>query len=253
MQASPYEQPWAKPGLKDCVFYHAMSLPAAGEVAGQWDIRPDFDNYTGRLDVRGKRLLDVGTCTGQIAFEMEARGAEVTAFDADSVARFQWVPFAGRLEHRDRAAWNARNEAGLTGYKNAFWFAWHERRSAVRVAYGDLARLSQTLPEQDIVLACAIIEHLSDPVTAIGQMARLARETLVIGFTPIDPAEEPLMRPMQPWHPDHPYVWWRLSLGLYRALLEQLGFEVTVIEAMALFHGEPAHRQTLVARRVRPA
>jgi SAM-dependent methyltransferase len=246
------EPPWPRPPRAACHFYHAMDLPGLGAVAGQWDIRPDFDNYTGGLDWAGKSVLDVGTCSGFAAFELERRGARVTAFDADSVARFAWVPFAGTLYHRDRAAWNAASEAGLLAYKNAFWFAWHALGSKVGVVYGDIGRLSELLPPQDVVLACAVLEHLADPVSAIGHCARLAREAVVIGFTPVEMAEEPRLTPLQPWSRDHPYVWWRLSLGLYRALFAQLGFEIELRPAFAMFGGVRADRHTIVARRVSP-
>lgn len=244
--------PWPRPSQADCHFYHSMDLPGAGPIAGQWDIRPDFDNYTGGLDWAGKSVLDVGTCTGFIAFELERRGAKVTAFDADSVARFAWVPFSRTLYHQNRAGWNAVSEGGLRAYKNAFWFAWHALGSQVRVAYGDIGRLSEILPEQDVVVAAAVLEHLPDPVTAIGHFARLAREAVVIGFTPMEMAEEVRLTPLQPWHRDHPYVWWKASLGLYRQLFDQLGFEIEVRPAFALFGGALAERHTIIARRVSP-
>lgn len=246
-----YETPWLKPPIEACHFYHSMHLPQAGAMPGQWDIRPDFENYTGGLDLRGKRVLDVGTCTGAIAFEMESRGAEVTAFDADSVARFNWVPFAGGLYHQDRDLWNAGSEGGLLAHKRAFWFAWHEYGSSVQAVYGDITRLSRLVPEQDVVLACAIIEHLSDPVTAIGQMARVAREAVVIGFTPVDMAPGQFMRPLQEWTAEHPYVWWRLSLDLYRSIFAQLGFTLEIIPAWAMMGDIRAERHTLIARRVK--
>ncbi|UPY35710.1 class I SAM-dependent methyltransferase [Sediminicoccus sp. KRV36] len=245
-----YEMPWPKPALANCVFYHSMYLPQTGPVEGQWDIRPDFEAYTGGLDLRGKRVLDVGTCTGAIAFEMDNRGADVTAFDADSVARFQWVPFASTLYHQDRARWNAASEQGLIAYKSAFWYAWHEYESRVKVVYGDVGQLAQLVPEQDVVLACAIIEHLSDPVTAIGQIARVAKEAVVIGFTHVDFTPGLFMRPHQEWSANHPYVWWRLSADLYRLIFRQLGFEVEFVEAYAMFGTVKAERHTIVARRV---
>lgn len=245
-----YETPWPKPSLDGCIFYHSMQLPQTGAVQGQWDIRPDFENYTGGLDVRGKRVLDMGTCSGAIAFEMESRGAEVTAFDADSVARFKWLPFAGSLYHQDRNAWNLGSEEGLLAYKRSFWYAWHEYRSGVKAVYGNLDRLAELVPEQDVVLACAIIEHLSDPITAIGQMARVAREAVVIGFTPVDMAPGPAMRPLQAWTAEHPYVWWRLSADLYKQIFRQLGFTLEIIPAWAMMGDIRAERHTIIARRV---
>jgi len=254
MSAAPtyFEAPWPRPPLDDCCFYHSVDLPGIGPIAGQWDIRPDFENYTGGLDWAGKSVLDVGTCTGFTAFELERRGAHVTAFDADSVARFTWVPFAGTVYHQQRSVWNAASEGGLIAYKKAFWLSWHALQSRARVVYGDISRVSEIVPQHDVVLACAVLEHLSDPITVIAQCARLAREAVVIGFTPIDMDEEPLMRPLQAWTADHPYAWWRLSLGLYRQVFRQLGFEMAVRPAYAIFGDIRAERHTIVARRVAP-
>jgi hypothetical protein len=57
------------------------------------DLRRTVDDYLGRFDFRGKRVLDVGTASGFLTFEMEKRGAEVVSFDKASSAHWQLVPF----------------------------------------------------------------------------------------------------------------------------------------------------------------
>jgi hypothetical protein len=42
--------PPRKPDLKDCRFYHSVTLPS-GEVSGEWDLRKDVDAYLGNVDV----------------------------------------------------------------------------------------------------------------------------------------------------------------------------------------------------------
>ena len=73
-----------------------MDLPGFGEVGKGWDLRKTIDDYLGHFDFRGKRVLDVGTASGFLTFEMEKRGAEVVSFDMASRAQWQLVPFRAK-------------------------------------------------------------------------------------------------------------------------------------------------------------
>ncbi len=80
--------------VDECFFYHHMDLPGVGEVGKGWDLRETIDDYLGHFDFRGKRVLDVGTASGFLTFEMEKRGAEVVSFDMASRTQRQLVPFS---------------------------------------------------------------------------------------------------------------------------------------------------------------
>ena len=77
-------------------FHHHMDLPGLKEVGKGWDLRETIDDYLGHFDFRGKRVLDVGTASGFLTFEMEKRGAEVVSFDRANVADWQLVPFGAK-------------------------------------------------------------------------------------------------------------------------------------------------------------
>jgi hypothetical protein len=69
----------------------------------------------------------------------------------------------------------------------------------------------------DVVVAGAIIEHLSDPATAIGHFAQIASEAVIIAFTPVVDSDRLLMETMNDWaNPQFDYSWWAISRGLYR-------------------------------------
>ena len=70
--------------VDECYFYHHMDLPGLDEVGKGWDLRETINEYLGGYDFRGKRVLDVGTASGFLTFEMEKRGAEVVSFDMAS-------------------------------------------------------------------------------------------------------------------------------------------------------------------------
>ena len=76
--------PAEPPALTDCRFYHSIELPGIGLQQGYWDLRGGYDDYFGGQDFSGERVLDIGTSSGALAFEIERRGAsEVVAFDLD--------------------------------------------------------------------------------------------------------------------------------------------------------------------------
>ena len=117
----------------------------------------------------------------------------------------------------------------------------------------DLYKQEQTF---DVVIAGAIIEHLSDPIFAIGAWSKVAKEAIIIPFTDVLQTDELLMRPMTPWtEPSLNYAWWALSAGLYRQVLANVGFDFTMTTSHALFNDDPSithlsERPTIIARRI---
>src|SRR5947209_7407317 len=82
--------------LGQCVFYHTMEIPGYGLVNGAWDLRGSVGAYLGGVDLHGRRVLEMGTASGFLCFEMEKRGAEVVAYDLSEKQDWDLVPFAGR-------------------------------------------------------------------------------------------------------------------------------------------------------------
>jgi SAM-dependent methyltransferase len=242
------------------VFYHSLDLPDGESVEGHWDIRGRFDQYIGRYPLAGKSVLDVGTASGFLAFSAEAAGARVTALDIDHPANFDRLPFRDSLYYRDRAAWAADwNRTWLEPLKRGFWYAWHRLQSRTEGIYAPLDRLPYWERKFDVVIAGAIIEHLADPVSTLGALARLANEAVILAFTEFDESDGLTMRAMNDWKdPKLDYTWWKLSRGLYRRVFENLGFRLEATRASALncpaFTNQrqaPAEikRPTLIARR----
>jgi hypothetical protein len=242
--------PWRKPALTDCYFYHAMDFPG-GTVSGDWDLRGRFQEYIGGVDVRGKTVFDMGTATGFLAFSAEKAGASgVVAYEMDDISRSPRIPFRDNLAFINKSEWASSCADGLTRQKNGFWYLWHSLQSRVEAYYGSIETLLSFPETFDIVLAGAIMEHLSDPVTAIGAACRLAREKVVIAFTPVLDTDEELMRPLLPWtDPQIDYVWWALSRGLYRRVLGNMGFRMEIAPCNITRGGSVVTRDTIIAIR----
>ena len=242
------------PALTDCFFYHTMELPGEGVIPGIFDLRPYFDEYIGGVALRDKSVLDVGTATGFLAFEAEKRGARVTTFDIDSSPRLTLLPFAGSVYFEDWERWKTMADGGLRAAHNGFWYCHKRLKSQVRAIYGsfdDLLRLGETY---DVVIAGALLEHVADPVTAIGKFAKLARDTLVLASTPIIMSDDVFMKPSN-WDKNRPefnYTWYAISLGMCRNVLTNLGFRVEALHFARFFSVKEnlvGEKYTLVARR----
>jgi SAM-dependent methyltransferase len=251
------QRPWPLPECQPPLFYHSMDFPDGTSVRGHWDIRGRFAEYIGRYPISGKTVLDVGTATGFLAFSAEQAGARVTALEMRDAWEFTRVPHQGSPYQRDRADWvRSMHEHHLRPLKAGFWHAWHKFNSSVEVIYTPLDRLHAWDRTFDVVLAGAIIEHLSDPVSAIGILARLAREAVIIAFTNVVDTDELLMRPTEHGmsNPAVDFEWWLLSRGLYRQVFENLGFTLNFAESTASYTPyegfEEKHvRPTIIARR----
>src|SRR5437870_3163699 len=119
-----------------------MELPRFG-VVGQndvgWDLRASIDSYLGHSEFDGKRVLDVGSASGYLTFEMERRGAQVVSLDLPDPDDWDLVPFAD--PGYDMSATRARYRALVNGRIKAYWLAHRLLDSKARAYYGDIYHL----------------------------------------------------------------------------------------------------------------
>ena len=113
-QPVPVEGPKSGPGAKlarqvsDLTWYHTIELPHGIVTPGVYDHRPLLPYYGLPETVSGQRALDIATADGFWAFELERRGADVTAVDVAQFAEHDFPPTvrAGPLAKASR--WRAR-------------------------------------------------------------------------------------------------------------------------------------------------
>lgn len=246
------ETPWPLPRKEDCIFYHAITYPDGETIDGAWDIRGIFEQYIGDYPIRGKTVLDVGTAGGFLAIEAEKAGAKVTALDAFSAAEFERIPFANTLYQDDRRTFVEQSNTWFKLLRNGFWYSWNRSNSNVEMVYAPLARLPYWNRKFDVVIAGAILEHLSDPVAAIANIAGRANEAVIIAFTDVATSRGQFMETMNDWSnpaPEASFTFWKLSQGLYKRVFSNLGFEVQFKPAKARLGGHEYRRDTIVATR----
>lgn len=254
-----YAQPPAHLDRKDCYFYHTLELSTGEVVEGGWDLRGRYADYIGHIDLRGRRVLDVGTAGGFLSFSAEEAGASaVVSFDQDSGARQHLLPFAGSPYVVDHAGWVRAHDHAMQAWKNAYWFTHADRGSKAKVAYGDVYDLPAGIGTFDVVILGAILEHLGDPVRAIGSIAKVASTYIVIN-TDYIAGDEPVARfNGLPERPEYSFVFWSYTIETYRRILAICGFEIETVYKDS-FLGTPAvpggerpnmPRAAIVARRI---
>ena len=205
--------------LDDCYFYHTADLPGYGVVGGPWDLRGHVDSYLGGVEFRGKRVLELGTAGGFLCREMEARGAEVVAFDLSEEFDGDLVPFA----RTESPAVLAERRRFVRKLNNGWWLAHRACGSSARVVYGSVYDIPAGIGEVDIATFGSILLHLRDPYRALASASRLVRETIVVTdspchwdrFPPAPPAELP---------PEPPAGWRGRLLRLAHRLLGDGGW-----------------------------
>nr|WP_236598972.1 class I SAM-dependent methyltransferase [Ramlibacter monticola] len=177
-----------------------------------------------RLDwpaLTGARCLDVGTCDGFWAFEIERRGAaEVLAIDVDDPWQLD-LP----QEVRDRDIEELRRSAARR--KKRFEMAAAARSSRVRRIACSVYDLDPAMHGVfDVIFCGTLLIHLRDPVRALRRIAGVCAGELMLLET-VD-ARLDLLHPSSPCArlEPAPLQWWRANTAGLHAMLRLAGFEV---------------------------
>lgn len=241
-----------------CVFYHTMDIPGLGTVTGEWDLRQTAHIYLGEVDLRGKRVLDVGTTDGFLCFYAEQQGASsVVALDLSPKHDWDIVPFAGSDTY---AALQAR-KAGIEKLNNAFWLAHRLLSSKAGMIYGDVYSFNWPSLDFDVAIFGAILLHLRDPFLALQRILPSVRETVIVAelLWPTKLlmyiASSLFGRPMLQFLPDpktkRPVeTWWAIPPATAQRWLAVLGFETQKVSYHRQKHRRRWHwMYTIVAQR----
>jgi SAM-dependent methyltransferase len=223
-----YASPRHVKSLEECSFYHHMELPGLGEVGQHWDLRETVDQYLGRLDYSGKRVLDLGAASGFLTFSMESRGAQVVSFDLATTEDLNVVPY--RHSAFPVATMFKEGQNFVQKVLNSYWFAHRLLGSKAQAFYGDVYHLPESLEMFDIVVVGMILPHLRDPFQALASAcARCSGRVVLTQQAPIGEQPYALFMPnirVNPGNIEHYFAWWALSEQCLIKMLEVLGFRI---------------------------
>jgi tRNA (mo5U34)-methyltransferase len=147
-----------KPGLAETGLYHSFRLPDGRILRGSMDLDWQFERVASfglPEDLRGKTVLDIGPWDGFFTFEMERRGAAVTAIDYVDLDTFREL-------HR------------------AF-------RSKARYLRMDVYELdAERLGTFDIVLCLGALYHFKHPLAALEKICAITNEVCFVDTFVVD-------------------------------------------------------------------
>lgn len=245
-----------------CLWYHTMDLPGVGVVSGPWDLRGHERAYLGAVAFDGRRVLDLGTANGALAFWMEREGANVVAFDLGEDDRWDRVPYSAD----DANAVRAQEREHIRQLRRGFWLAHRSYNSQVQLATGSIYAIPQAIGRFDVVVFGSIFQHLRDPVRALEIGCAFSDDMVIVTDTVWRRAlPRVLLSRFTGWKarsawflpnasaqaPKH--SWWLLSPDVVTEALLALGFPETKLTFhLQRFEGRRHLLYTIVARR-RPA
>ncbi len=176
--------------------YHTLDLGHGIKVEGQYDMDQYLPYYGLPEDLTGKLALDVGTSSGYFAFELERRGASVTAVDI-------WDPSVFEATAR------------ILG-------------SRVRYVQKSLYELDASFGQFDLVLCGSVLLHLRDIFGAIQCLRAVCRGTAIVATAITDDpliAGLPVVEFVGQRAADGDYwTYWRPSMAGLGKMLLRAGF-----------------------------
>lgn len=167
-------------------WYHTIDLGPGVLSSGAYDHRPVLGRYGFPEDLTGRRVLDVGAASGFFSFELERRGAAVTALDLAPGSGGDWVPTARREGYPGRHGGHFALAAEALG-------------SRVEHRTGSIYDLSVAETGVfDLVFCGSLLLHLMHPMRALLALRAVTRERLII-----ETAHE---RNLEAQHPGEPVL-----------------------------------------------
>ena len=196
------------------IWYHTIELPGGVVTPGIYDHRPFLGEYGLPPDLQGKTALDVGAASGFFTFELERRGAAVTATDLPT-----WTSHDFGAHYQAELA---PSEADAYLHE-PFLFAQRARGSrAARV----LTSIDDIAPETtgmfDLVFCGSVLIHVSDPATALRRLRSVTREAAIIS-TVVHPLDSPDPLALFTGHLRGD-TWWVPNRAAFEALVRSAGF-----------------------------
>lgn len=210
-------------------WYHTIDVGPGVTTPGWFDLRPVLERVP-IPDVRGRRVLDIGTYDGFFAFELERRGAaEVVATDVEDHGQWDWPADA----RPGRPGADDDRQVGMTGPpKGAGFRLVHELvGSKVRWEPINIYDLSpETVGTFDVVICGTLLLHLRDPVRAL----EAVRSVVAPGGRFVSSEQLEVLttllargRPIFRLDGSGQFCqWWLANAAGHRRLLYSAGFEV---------------------------
>lgn len=203
--------------VQSTTWYHTIELPGGITTPGQFDHRSLVSRYGIPTDLSGKRALDVATFNGFWAFELERRGADVTAIDLDDPHGYDYPAAVRKI---------ADSFPEMGPINEGFHIAHAALNSSVKRLNCSVYDLDpETVGTFDFVHCGDLLVHLRDPLRALERMRSVTTGQLLLcdGIDVHASAGQ--------WGPTTQYlggwedvIWWIPSLDALAQMVIDAGF-----------------------------
>jgi tRNA (mo5U34)-methyltransferase len=196
-------------------WYHTIDLGQGLCTPGMYDHRPYLDAYGFPKDLKNRTVLDIGAASGFFSFELERRGADVTATELPTWMSHDFGP----LYKPDMTPDEAQEYL-----HDPFLFARNVLKSKVKRKIINIYDISpETVGVFDLVFCGSVLLHLTDPIKALWRIQSVTKEVAIIA-TVIHPlqTDEPLALFLGQQRGD---VWWFPNRPAFEAMLKAAGFQ----------------------------
>lgn len=227
--------------IRNYFWYHTVELPDGLVTPGQYDFREALPSFPFPPDMRGMRVLDVGSATGFFAFEFARRGADVVSVELPSLEaldRFpgqtveQMLVKIRKMLAEQPAGGGAREYSAAQMYfyllQGPFEFCRRLLGLPLRRCYAAVYDLTEanTGGAFDLVFMGDVLLHTLNPLQALATVAPLCRGTLVFSqHIPEAVDGQPAVLYVGGDSLDSDEVsWWLPNKPCIVALLKKLGF-----------------------------
>lgn len=200
--------------VRELIWYHTVELPGGVVTPGIFDHRSYLPFYGLPADMRGKTVLDVGAASGFFSFELERRGARVTATDLPT-----WKSHDFSAHYTPELGAEKADQY----LHEPFLFARHALGSrAERILTGIYDLSPDATGTFDLVFCGSVLIHVSDPATALRRLQSVTREAAIIA-TVVHPADTPDPLALFTGHLRGD-TWWVPTRAAFEAMVASAGF-----------------------------
>jgi tRNA (mo5U34)-methyltransferase len=195
-------------------WYHTLDLGNGIVTPGLYDLGPYLAHYGIPDDLTGKTALDIGAASGFFSFEMERRGAKVTAIDLPAWFDHDFGP----CYEPDQTA-----QEGLRYLQEPILLAKRALGSNIEKKEMSIYDLSpDTVSTYDLVFCGSMLLHLTDPARAIWCLQSVTRELAIIATAVSTSQGQPTAQFVGYEHGD---TWWLPNRPCLERMVESAGFK----------------------------
>jgi tRNA (mo5U34)-methyltransferase len=220
----------ARGDLSNFYWYHTIDLGQGVVTPGDYDYRDLLHVYQFPEDMRGMRVLDVGSATGFFAFEFERRGGQVVSVDLPSIAECD-MP-AG--EDKELTLRDLMAAHGVSSVEELTRVHLHGPFELCRAVLGSrverhLSRVYDLTPDTfggrrfDLVFAGDILLHTFSPLMALAALAPLCAGRLIVAQHLSDVTPEKPVMVFTGTARDR-RTWWHPNRLCLEQMLRRVGF-----------------------------